>query len=50
MLYNKIVDITTKPSSYNPTNLKVKYCPAFDKTKYRQKTEKLNVDKDNVVS
>ena len=48
-MFNKINNIKTKSSPYNSNNLKVKYCPAFDKTTYRQKVEKLNVDKENVV-
>ena len=49
MLFNKIVNISQKPSLYNPINQRVKYCPAFDKTNYRKKVEKSIVDKDNMV-
>lgn len=50
ILFDRIVEITKKPSAYNPINLRPKDCPAFSKTTYRRKTEVLDVDKDNVVS
>ncbi len=49
VLLKKIITIESKPSPYNPANLQVKYCPAFDKTYFVSKKKKWDIDKENLV-
>jgi hypothetical protein len=50
VLLKKIIDIEKKPSPYNPSNLQVGYCPAYDKNYYLKNKKKFDLDKDNLVS
>jgi hypothetical protein len=50
VLLKKIIDIEKKPSPYNPVNLQVAYCPAYDKVHYIERKKKYDLDKENLVN
>ncbi len=49
MLLKKILEIENKPSPYNPVNLKVKKCPAYEKTDYVNKQKRNDIHRENEV-
>ena len=51
ILLKKIIEIEQKPSLYNPSNLKLKTCPANEnkKNNFKTKFAKLNLNVENYV-
>jgi len=49
VLLKKIIEIENKPSYYHPTNVQVKYCPAFESSGYSKNSKKRIMEKDNKV-
>lgn len=49
VLLKKILTIGNKPSPYNPVNLQVKRCPAFDNKLYYHQKSRFEIDNENLV-
>ena len=49
LLIKKIIKIESKTSPYNPVNLQVKICPAFNNKVYYHQKNRFEIDKENLV-
>jgi hypothetical protein len=50
VLLKKIIRIENKASPYNPVNLQVKRCPAYDNKLHYHHKSRFEIDKENLVS
>ena len=49
VILKKILEIENKPSPYHPVNLKIKKCPALEKTDFVYREKRENIHKENAV-